>query len=466
MNILAALDDPALFAPHFRGESWTAWRAFLAALFGLPMDDATLALYRLHTGRTDPPVEPFAEACLVVGRRGGKSRVLALIAVYLATFRDYKQYLAPGEIATVAIIAADRKQARAIFRFATGLLNATPLLKNMIDDEGTENIFLNNGVIIEIMTASFRGTRGYSYCVVLCDEVAFWRDETSANPDKEILRSIRPGMSTIKNSMLLIASSPYRKSGELYAIYRKHFGKDGSRALVWQASTLSMNPLIDPLIIEEAREDDPEAAVAEFDAQFRDDIVDFVPRAVIDACTVSGRIELPPEGGLRYRAFCDPSGGSADSMTLAISHTHKDRIILDAVREVRPPFSPESVVLDFSTLLKSYGLREVYGDRYAGEWVREPFAKCGIGYKQADQPKSDIYRDSLPLLNSKQVELLDLPRLASQLAGLERRTTRSGKDSIDHGPGGHDDIANAALGALLLAKTRKAPSVIVQQLPY
>jgi hypothetical protein len=111
-------------------------------------------------------------------------------------------------------------------------------------------------------------------------------------------------------------------------------------------------------------------------------------------------------------------------------------------------------------------LREVHGDRYAGEWVREPFGKAGIIYQVADRPKSDIYRDSLPLLNSHQVELLDLPRLASQLTGLERRTTRSGKDSIDHGPGAHDDVANAALGALLLAKTKTTPSFTVQRLPY
>jgi hypothetical protein len=252
----------------------------------------------------------------------------------------------------------------------------------------------------------------------------------------------------------------------LYTTYRRHFGKDDGRVLVWRGSTADMNPLIDPAIIAEAYEDDPESAAAEYGAEFRDDIADFVPRAIIDACTVSGRIELPPERGAMYRAFVDPSGGSADSMTLGIAHTDRGRIILDAVREVRPPFSPESVVMDFSALMKSYGTREVYGDHYAGEWVREPFTKHGISYRRSDRPKSDIYRDALPLLNSRQVELLDIPRLASQLSGLERRTTRSGKDSIDHGPGGHDDLANAALGALLLAKTKNSPGVAVQRLGY
>ena len=57
----------------------------------------------------------------------------------------------------------------------------------------------------------------------------------------------------------------------------------------------------------------------------------------------------------------------------------------------------------------------------------------------------------LPLLNSGRVELLDHKRLVAQLCTLERRTSRAGKDSIDHVPGGYDDIANAVAGAVVLA---------------
>ena len=50
-------------------------------------------------------------------------------------------------------------------------------------------------------------------------------------------------------------------------------------------------------------------------------------------------------------------------------------LVLDAVREIRPPFSPESVVGEFAALAKSYGLRSVTGDRYGGEWPREAFRR-------------------------------------------------------------------------------------------
>src|SRR5208337_72966 len=114
-----------------------------------------LAIYRQCTGRTEPPAAPFREAALIVGRRGGKSRILALIAVCVASLRAYALYLAPGEVATVAVIAADRKQARTIFRYASGLLKAISALHELVEDENTESIILSNRVVIEISTASF-----------------------------------------------------------------------------------------------------------------------------------------------------------------------------------------------------------------------------------------------------------------------------------------------------------------------
>ena len=125
--------------------------------------------------------------------------------------------------------------------------------------------------------------------------------------------------------------------------------------------------------------------------------------------------------------------------------------ILDVIRERKPPLSPEAVVEEFATLIKSYRCSRVYGDRYAGEWPREQFQKRGIFYEPADRSKSEIYVDLLPLINSRAIDLLDHDRLVMQLTSLERRTSRAGKDSIDHAPGAHDDVANAVAGALVTA---------------
>ena len=256
-------------------------------------------------------------------------------------------------------------------------------------------------------------------------------------------------MATIPRAMLLCASSPYARRGVLWDAWRRHYGQEESSVLVWKAPTRTMNPNVPQRVIDEAMERDPASASAEYGANFRVDVETFISREVLDAACVPDRHELPPLSNNIYFGFVDPSGGSADAMTLAIAHRDRptNRVVLDAVRERRPPFSPEDVVAEFAQLLKSYRCTRVTGDRYGGEWPRERFRTHGITYDLAEKPKSDLYRDLLPLLNSGRIELLDNPRLTAQLCSLERRTGRGGRDSIDHAPGAHDDLANAVAGA-------------------
>jgi len=262
-------------------------------------------------------------------------------------------------------------------------------------------------------------------------------------------------MSTIPGSLLLAASSPYARRGELWRAWKDHHGKEGSPVLCWQAATRCMNPTVSERVIAEAYERDAASAAAEYGAEFRSDIESFVSREAVEGCVALDRRELPPVAGTIYQAFVDPSGGSVDSMTLAIAHRDGERVVLDAIRERRPPFSPEAVVDEFSALLKTYRVATITGDRYGGEWPRERFRKAGIQYLPAKKAKSDLYRDLLPALNSGQIELLDYPRLINQACALERRTARGGRDSIDHAPGGHDDLANVLAGVADLCGKRR-----------
>src|SRR5262249_43667509 len=67
------------------------------------------------------------------------------------------------------------------------------------------------------------------------------------------------------------------------------------------------------------------------------------------------------------------------------------------------------------------------------------------------RPTSPGYAALLPTLNSGRVELLDHPRLVGGLCGLERGTGGGGRVSMDVGPGGQADLANAAVGVLVVA---------------
>jgi hypothetical protein len=323
---------------------------------------------------------------------------------------------------------------------------------------------LTNQIEIMVLPNNYRVVRGRTVLAAILDEVALWRsEETSLLPDIETYTAIVPSLVTIPTSILIGITTAYRRAGLAFDKYRDHYGIDDPDILVVKATTRQLNPTISEEFIQQQLERDPESAAAEWLSQWRSDLSDFVQREVVEAAVVSGCHELPHSRAIHYSAFVDPSGGSADSFTLAIAHKEDDRAILDCLREVRPPFTPESVVEEFAYTLRQYKISKVVGDRYGGEWPREQFRKRGITYIPSERTKSDIYREALPSLNNHKVSLLDNPRLISQLCHLERRTGRgTGRDTIDHPNGEHDDVANAACGALVLAET-KAPMVIDAQ---
>lgn len=222
------------------------------------------------------------------------------------------------------------------------------------------------------------------------------------------------------------------------------------------------NPTNDRLLIENAIKEDPQAASAELEAEWRRDIEAFISQELVAGVTVAGRFELPKVEGARYFAFADPSGGRQDSFTLAIAHTEKGgKIVLDVLRERRPSFQPTAIVVEFVEVLKAYEIHEVTADKYAGAWVPKAFREQGIVVRPSVLTASEIYLEFLPLISNGTVELLDQKRLAGQLTGLERRARSGGKDLITHYPGGHDDVANAAAGVLVRAQraTRSGPRI-------
>jgi hypothetical protein len=426
------MDDPALFKRHFASPTWAPWRVFLKALFALDMDGDDLRTFTACTGQTEAPTEPAREAWLTIGRRGGKSRVLACVAAYLACFKDWTPYLSAGERGYVLIVAADRRQARAIMNYLKAFIGETAMLAPLISGETSEQLELSNGVTLEVATCSFRTIRGRTVIAALLDEVAFWRDDTSsANPDVEVIAALRPAMASVPGSLLLAASSPYSRRGVLWKSYQRYFGKPGP-VLAWKASTLTMNPTLPARVVEEAYADDPASASAEFGGEYRSDLEAFVTLESVEACVSVGVRERGPLTSHRYYGFIDPAGGSGtDSMTLAVAHVEGKLTVIDCIREIRPPFSPDAVVEEFASLLKRYKINFIQGDRFGGEWCREPFLTRGIRYEASAKPKSDLYRDLLPRVNSGEIDFLDHARLITQLVTLERRTARSGKDSID-----------------------------------
>src|SRR5437773_2437503 len=463
-NIIEAIKNPKLFGslPRFKKlETWTAWLVVLKAIFGLPMMDDDLSIFQSHTGRSSPPLCGSKETYLIIGRRGGKSFISALVTCFIACFIDFTPFITVGETLAVMCLAKDKDQARIVFRYIKAILNYIPALRSMIADQRTDEIELTSGVTILVKASDFGGVRGPTIACVVADEIAFWASQ-GANPDGEVLSAIRPAMATIPDAKLLCISTGYAQVGALYDAHKEHFGKDADEILVWQSDTASMNPTISQNFIDKEMAKDPEAGRAEWLGLFREDVSAAFPLETIEACIIDGRTELPPSPHVyQYFGFVDPSGGRHDAFTLAIAHLdYEDRVILDAIRATRPPFDPSEVVEAYSEFVKAYGVINVIGDNYGGEWPKAEFAKHAINYELSEKTKSELYLAMIPVLTSRRIELLDIDKMKTEFRRLERRRGRSGKDSIDHPPRGSDDIANAVAGVIWLASQSAGESVM------
>ena len=260
------------------------------------------------------------------------------------------------------------------------------------------------------------------------------------NVDKEVIDAIRPAQATFVNSKLIKISSPYGKQGELYRdIATRNQRPD---LLCFQATSWDMNPGIAASFLEAERTRDPEYFEREYAAIFSDSITNAFSREAVEDCVIPGRYELPYRRGLLYRGGVDPSGGGPDEFALSIYHREAENVVQDVIRAWKSRRLGD-VVAEAAQILKSYKLSAVLGDRYSAEWVRQAFRDHGIRYVISDRSASDSFLELLPRLNQGAIELLDEKRQVAQLIALERRTGRSGKDTLAHPAGGHDDRANA-----------------------
>jgi hypothetical protein len=467
LTLRRCLEDPNLLGSALAGDSRFAWRTFLIAANGEPLiSDAENEKFFELTQRP-PPLQRCEEVAVVGGRRGGKSSAIAAQGIYSAISSDHQTKTARGERPQVLIISVDQRQARLVLNYIIGIVDAVPMLAAMVESRTADMLSLSNGVDIVVRAASWRSTRGPTYLAVIADEIAYFYsdDGRSVVTDSEILNALRPGLATLGGQLFMI-SSPYAKRGELYDTYKRNFGPNGDPLiLVAKASSRALNPSLSQKVVDRAYELDPVAASAEFGGEFRSDLESFISREAVEACVTPRVFERAPISGIKFFAGVDAAGGSGgDSMTLGIAHFEKDKgAVLDCVREVLSPFSPAAATTQFASVLKYYGLHKVTGDRYAGDWPAEEFQKNGITYVPSELNRSEIYGEMLPLLNSGRIDLLDDRKLIDQICSLERKTRSIGKDSIDHPPNGHDDRANAAALALVLASTRKAPMVFSEE---
>jgi Phage Terminase len=444
-----ALTDPRLLGAALGDVgTWATWLAVLKAAFVLPLSDSEHELFAAVAGARALPKKRVREIWTIAGRRSGKSRMAAALAVFFALFVVHK--LAAGERGMVLVLAQTVEQAKVVFEYVLGFLRASDVLRNEVAAVTRNEVRLRNGIVIATHANSFRSLRGRTLAAVILDEVAYFRDDTTATPDTEVYTAVLPSLATT-NGMLVGISSPYRKVGLLHAKHKQYFGIDSDDVLVVQGPTVAFNKTLDEAAIAAQRQADPTAARSEWDAEVRADLVSFLDDQLVDAAIDGARpLELPPRPNLYYRAFVDASGGAVggDAYALAIAHREDGRYIVDVVRGQRGPFDPVELTKEYAGLCKQYRVTSVTGDKYALEWVISAWRNAGIAYERSELTASELYLEALPLFTRALVALPPHPTLERELRLLERSPARLKREQVTHPRGCHDDHANVVCGVL------------------
>ena len=467
VSMRRALSDPKLLGDVLRGPSWFGWHVLLIAAAGEKLNSKERLEFKRLTKRDREPGRMCRELILIFGRRAGKTLAVATFNCWIATCCDHRDVLAPGETGICLLISRDQRAAKIALDYIDGILRDSPVLRRLITNRTADTIELGSRRInIEVRPCNRISSRGATLASIIADEIGHWFTSCDfQNPDVEVLASAKPGLLTTRGP-LLMASSVYAKYGVLFDSYRKHYGPDGpADILVAYGTSRDINPSLPQVEIDREIEADPVRNRAEYLSEWRDDTAGFIGRAIVGAC-VGDYFELAPMPGLIYFCFLDVASGTdgGDSYAIAIGHRDGDLIVIDAVREVIPPFSPANIVTNTVVpLCKAYRVEKVWGDNYAGNFAKEPVFRAGIFYELWPQHKSDIYRDPLlPLLNSKRIMLPRVDRLINQCCTLERSVKRSGRDEITHPTHGHDDLINATAG---VAAVMQRMAAVEQPLP-
>ena len=224
----------------------------LKALYGLPLNERELEVYRRASGRDDYVPCEHREMTFIAGRRAGKSSRVAAPTICYEAFRDHD--LPHGEKGYALLIAPSKRQAKICFDYIRRYIENSAVLRKRVANFRKNEIELKSGITIACYPCSYVAVRGVTIVAAVCDEMAFWRhDETAANPEQEILDALHPGMANVAKAKLLKTSTPFRKEGILWREYQRRAELDFP---VMQVSTADMNPTFSLAILEREQQRD------------------------------------------------------------------------------------------------------------------------------------------------------------------------------------------------------------------
>jgi hypothetical protein len=411
--------------------------------------------YTKLTGK--PPWKAGSKAphfvCMTLSRGGGKSLLLATIAVYEAITNPYEA--APGETVAIVALAPRLKQSKDLFRYSKAHLER-PALAPFVESIVAEEIRLVNGRLLRTQACDKSGgaARGPTYITALFDESAFLNHDGLVI-DEEQWRAILAGARGVSDFRGVLSSTPNGKAGFFWETFDEYFGRQGAPWDVFSGPQPLIRPEMDQGLLQEFQRADPEAFKREFLCDFTagTGAATFFNAGQVESCIESGVIEVPSSGPVAsYSCAVDPSGGSNDCFTVCIVERLEDGSIRQCLARAWDPkeqaFSVNAVAREIAELIAPFGIRTVYGDIFGGQWVAEAFAAVGLEYQvRGFNGQNKLQRAAClrELFSTGRIRLLDIAKQTKELTEYEEKRLQSGQVSVNHPntKDGSDDYLDA-----------------------
>jgi len=427
-------------------------KVILKSLYGLPLEKHELKLYRRLTGNKEEfePGTEKSEAVLVLGTRSGKSLLASICALYAATREEYRQYLSPGEIGYVVIIATRQKQCEQIVQQNVArLASMSPTLSKMIQDVWQSELSLSNGIKIVSAPCSSTAMRGIAVVMLIEDELAYFMRE-GPKADELIYNSLRPRMAQFVNAKFMAISTPAGRQGLLWQLFNE--GSQIPGRLTCSGPTSLVNPVIPKDFLEKEKRRDPDNYRREFEAEFAQRSEQYLSDNLIaKTCRLTG--ELPPEPGVSYALGVDQSGLSGrDRFAVAVAYQSAGIVRVALVRAWGTK-DPDRLMRDMKDIAKRYRCIRCSVDAYAKGWVSASLrSKAGLTVEQRPS-LAIIYANLKNLMSGSKILMEDRLEIKESLANTQGYWSRSQNLSVGHERtgSGHGDLVDALASAVYRA---------------
>lgn len=415
-------------------------------------EELGLKLTPLQTRAVQEFENGHQQAIWCVGRRGGKSLLADVIALYDALVRDHlRSKMLAGENRITAVICPRLDQAQSHIQNLAARLHNSKGLKSLVLQVTAEEISFRNGSTIRAFPCSARGIRGGAWSACILDEFGHFltSDEGNAAGDR-VLEAAMPSLAQFgAEGWLVCISTPLWKQGAFWKLCQRASSGQFPYIHWLHASTLEMNPNIPVEWLEQRRIEDPDLYRREFGAEFVDGTSAFLSSTDVLACQRKGVGTLAPKAGIQYAAAIDPAF-SRDLFALGIAHRETDRVILDGVWTWhREGF--EATLDEVVAVASRYRVKSIRTDQFSAQAVIEGLARRSLHCQAVAwevQGKWQAYARMKALINTRGLELPDDAALAEELLKLEAKALPSGAVRVSAVGGAHDDRASV-LAALV-----------------